>query len=187
MHSTHTAMLLASKIRRPWSLSVLCHYSQLHILTYGASRWKMQKEAEEKAEELSFILTSSLHLHSGIGSRLYPFDPCICWQIRLLLALLIPESAPLHGLMTAQLGALALHWRWRRCFAFTAPIRVYIRVADFVTSLKKSHNIVNRTSNRLYIPHGTTKTLPPAPIVEAQEKMVDFVKAWMQEWKQQHS
>jgi hypothetical protein len=29
----------------------------------------------------------------------------------------------------------------------------------------------------------TTNTLPPVPIVEAKE----IVKAWMQEWKQQHS
>ena len=30
----------------------------------------------------------------------------------------------------------------------------------------------------------TTKTLPPTSIVEAQEQMVGFVKAWMREWKQ---
>jgi hypothetical protein len=29
-------------------------------------------------------------------------------------------------------------------------------------------------------------TLPPLPIVEAREKMVNFVKAWLDEWKEQH-
>jgi len=32
----------------------------------------------------------------------------------------------------------------------------------------------------------TTATLPPPPIVEAQEKMVNFVKAWLDGWKEQH-
>ena len=64
-------MLLASKTRRQQPY-IMSRYPKLRVMIYEVPRWNLHAMAEEKVERLPFILTAIMHLHSGIGSLLYP-------------------------------------------------------------------------------------------------------------------